>query len=550
MRHTLYLVAFLLTTHFIALHAMAQDQSTENKARTVECSPSNNAKYQVASISINTNPIFDESAANTITLHRWANRLHTVTKPFVVREKLSFDEGEYVSLDDIVEAEAILRNQSIFAEAKIQYEINCATNEINIHVDTFDNWSLIPTFSYSRSGGENSTIVGLSDSNLFGLGIRAAFRFNEDEQRSGYRLAFSSPVRWIRHGTIGVTLEDNDDGEAYGFFINKPFYHLGSKNAYFLDAFTSQRDEDIFQNNATRNTLAIDTQRFNAGYGWQLGGDESKTRRLIVGFTHQKSTFAIAESSPSKDMRFTPQDRDFTYAWFEYEYIERDIIVLRDIYFINQSEDINLGWQLSARVGIEADNRADGLGTHSFVTVKKGLVLDKNLFLFRASTETHTNVDINDVLRFHLRGEYFYRKSSLIGYYARVTSTLTKNQFLELPITVDEDTGVRGFPTQFQHGDHRVTASAELRFFTGWNFYQLFDAGFAAFIEAGRAYGGEFAELNEDPDILSSAGFGARLYSNKANQPGVIHIDIAFPQSSSESVDSWQWSLQFRRNFE
>ncbi len=549
MRYVFYIFVVVFASQPTSLQAAAENSARKKMNADNECVVGTTSKYLVDNIELTTHPIFDETADNTITLHKWANKLHTVTKPFVVLERLPFDEGEYISLDDVVEAEAILRNQSIFAEAKITYVLDCENNAIRLSVNTYDNWSLIPTISYSRSGGENSTIFGLSDSNLFGLGIKAAFRFNENEQRSGYRVGFSSPLKWIRHGTIGVILEDNDDGEAYRFFINKPFYHLGSEDAYFLNAATSKRDEDIFQNNSTRNTLDIDSRIFNVGYGLQLDGDESKTRRLTVGFTHHKSLFDVAETSPNNDPRFLPQDRDFSYVWLEYEYIERNIIVMQDIYYINQNEDINLGWQFSARLGVEADNSLGGVGTHSFLNIRKGALWDDKLFLFRASTQAHLNADIDDVLRLDVRAEYFYRKSELIGYYAKLTGTFTQNQFLEFPVVVDEDYGVRGFPNQFQHGDHRVTASAELRFFTGWNFYQLFDAGFAAFIEAGRAFGGEFSELNEDPEILSSAGFGARLYSNKANQNGVVHIDIAVPNSSSENIDSWQWSLQFRRDF-
>ena len=181
--------------------------------------------------------------------------------------------------------------------------------------------------------------------------------------------------------------------------------------------------------------------------------------------------------------------------------------------------------------------------------VNKGFLINRGLLLVNASTNAITNTDQKDLVRFDARADYFYRINQSWGYYARLAGTFSSGQFIDRPIVADDDNGVRGYPIQYQHGDNRITSSVEARYYTGYNFYQIFEVGFAGFIDVGRAYGGQFEDLNEDDGILSSIGLGARLYSNKSSNSGVVHLDIALPLGDGESVNSWEWSIQLRRGF-
>ena len=326
--------------------------------------PGDENSFIVSEINIKTNNIFDETAPDAIALHRWANSFHIITKPFIVEERLSFDKGDRVTPEDIVEAEALLRQERYIANAIITPTYNCSDESVSITVETFDNWSLIPTLSFSRSGGENSTLIGVREDNLLGLGIRSTFRYTEDEQRSGYQLGLTSAFPWVRHSTVSLTLADNDDGEVYRLSFNKPFYHLDTKYSLFGSAISSERLEDIFQNDETRNTLLIEETGLIAAYGFQLSGNQDYSSRLTFGITHQESDFEIGLDSPSQDLSFLPQDRQFTYPWASYEYIERDIRVMQDIFLIRQPEDINLGWRFTSLLGIETNSNQGGIGAH------------------------------------------------------------------------------------------------------------------------------------------------------------------------------------------
>lgn len=513
------------------------------------CGADSETLYTISRIALHPQPIFDENAPNTIALHRWANALHIVTKPFVLAERLPFDEHDEVTQQDIVEAEAILRNERYIANAEIEANYDCAQQTVGLDVTSYDNWSLIPTLSFSRSGGENSTLLGIREDNLLGLGIRSTFRYTDDEQRTGYQLGFVSAVPGVRHSNIYIDLADNDDGEIYGLVFAKPFYFLNSRNSYQVSLQSTALTEDIYHNGQTRNSLDIDAHEVSLSYGWQLAGSALSTSRITVGMTKLHTRFLLAPESPAQNPLFVPEDRDFFYPSLAYEFIQRDIVVLQNIYLIEQPEDINLGWELTARLGVELDNSHSSVGMHSTFAARKGVLTDDALFLFSGAFHSITNTQLADFLRLDIKAEHFYRISPRYATYASLTATVSDNNFADRPIVIDDDNGVRGFPNQYQHGRHRITASAELRLFTGYNFYQLFDVGLAGFVDAGRAFDGPFAAFNEDPGWLSSVGLGARLYSNKSSNPGIAHIDFARPFGDGGNINNWEWSLQFRRAF-
>ncbi len=58
----------------------------------------------------------------------------------------------------------------------------------NITVTTWDNWSLMPTISFCRQGGESTYSIGLKERYLLGLGIDAEIQTYNNSQQKGYKL--------------------------------------------------------------------------------------------------------------------------------------------------------------------------------------------------------------------------------------------------------------------------------------------------------------------------------------------------------------------------
>ena len=122
-----------------------------------------------------------------------------------------------------------------------------------------------------------------------------------------------------------------------------------------------------------------------------------------------------------------------------------------------------------------------------------------------------------------------------------------KNQYLDIPLALGGDTGVRGYAEQYQHGEHLWSASAELRYNPHWELYQLVNVAWAAFVDSGKAWG-QTPAINSTDTTLQSIGIGARLFSSHSSEGNVVHMDIIKPLTMGPNVDSWQWRVQVKQS--
>ena len=138
-------------------------------------------------------------------------------------------------------------------------------------------------------------------------------------------------------------------------------------------------------------------------------------------------------------------------------------------------------------------------------------------------------------------------------FYFNNINILSKNQYLDDPVAIGGDTGLRGFPLQYQHGKHSVKFTGEIRYYPYINIMKLFDLAGAAFIDSAKAFGdiqSPESQENIEKDWLYSIGIGARLYSpHSAGNNQVIHIDFAFPQSDNPSINNFEVRIEAKKSF-
>jgi len=535
-----------------SLQIQAERPSNEHVNRAPNSGKLATHRRKVAKISINNNTIFDESEDDTMAIHYFANWMHITTKAGVIRERLPFKEGDLLTVEDLLEAERIIRSQAYIRDVKITFKENCNINDpAQIDIQTWDNWSLIPTISFGRKGGENKLSVGVKEDNVLGTGVRARFKYNSDEQRSGYQFTLRSPFPAIPYSTIFLDFVDNDDGQLTQLELDKPFYHIHSDHMFNLSFLKNEKTEDIFQNGLTRNSFFENSHLYSLSGGWQLSQQENQSMRIKLGFVDDSAKFEPVQVLSNQDRLFLPQDRSFQYPWIGLEYIERKFKTMSDIYLINQTEDINLGWHHEVKFGVELNDVAQGsnAGYHVNLLSSKGYEVNDALILLSAEGQANLNTSNPDQYSLSGNIEYFSRYNDLIAMYARFSGTSSKNNFLDKPLSVGDDGSLRGYPLQYQHGDMSFSSSIEARFYTDYNILKILDLGFVAFADAGKAWGGEQAVFNETDALLTSIGAGVRLYSSRSSHKSVVHMDIAKPFETSDNVDSWQWRLQIKQSF-
>ncbi len=510
-------------------------------------------KKKLNKIVVTSNPIFDESAPDSFFIHRWANYLHINTRESMILKKLPFAEGSSINQKDLEEAQRNLRAEPYIRDAKISFserdpQADTPYEGETVLVETWDNWSLLPTLSFSHSGGENEFSIGIKEDNLLGHGIRTRMNYQSDADRTGYKLAVEAPLdSVVKHSKLGVSFYDNSDGQSKQLYFYKPFYTLDTKDSYSFTYLEDLRNDTLKQNGMDINEFEVKQDFTNLAYGWRISKSDDARSRIIMGLTQDKNQFSHLNSFPDSTL---PQDRDFLYPWVAYEYLQDDYAVLNNVHLISNNEDFNLGWHHYLKLGLETNDTdsSSPLGYHIDWKTTRGYRDETDLLLLEFDGTATLATRQKEFYRLNASAEYFYQIHPKWTAYAKTRISTSKNNYLDQTFALGDDTGIRGYPNDYQHGDHQWLLTAELRHYPQVNLYQLAELGWATFIDVGQAFGGP-DENNEVSTPIGSLGVGARIFSSHSSYGNVAHIDFSVPFTSGEEVNSWEWRFQVKSHF-
>ncbi|MBU2894578.1 hypothetical protein KO495_14805 [Colwellia sp. D2M02] len=497
--------------------------------------------------------IFDESEDGIIFLHRWANAIHIDTKVMTLENEAAFFlEKCHKTSADLAELERHLRSRKYLRAAKV---VNDEAQD-KVIVTTWDNWSLLPTLSFGRKGGENTYSFGIKERNFLGLGIDAEIESYQNSQRSGYKLVSTIPLFQKQNTEVSLRFADNDDGTQRALFLQKHFAGFHVKSAYIVGFDSEKRNDTIFQNSKDQSVYTHEIEYKQASYAWLVDNSKASVLRYSVGVTQDEHIFSALSPEDANKLdtppltTVLPKDREFIYPWLAVEYIEKDFKELTNVHLISQIEDFNHGWQIESSLGLGNGNQDNAAWALWRMNIKKGYNLHEDgLLLLDLVMLGDIYDDKNNRLLAQINAEYFYPFSKSWGLYLNNVNTFSTNQYLDRPVTMGGNTGLRGFPLQYQHGDNSVILTSEIRYYPNINLFKLFDIAGVAFIDGGRAFGDSIVE-NAEKGWLSSVGVGIRAYSpHSGGSNNVIHIDFAFPQSNNEDIDNFEIRVQAKKSF-
>ena len=504
-----------------------------------------------AKVNFKPQTIFDESEDGIIFLHRWANAIHIDTKVMTLENEAAFFLSKCTkTFADMAELERHLRSRKYIRDAKVSSD----KNGENITVTTWDNWSLMPTVSFGRKGGVNTYSFGIKERNLLGLGIDAEIESYKNAQRKGYKVVSTIPLFQKQNTDIKLRFSDNDDGKQKSLFLQKHFAAFHIPYAYRVGFNDDSRDDTIFQNGSEQSIFAHELNYKTLSYAWLDFNTPTNLLRYRLGFTQDEHEFSEAKLASNQDTSVQttqlPYDRKFLYPWFGVEYIEKDFRKLTNVHLISQIEDFNHGWQFNAQLGLGNGNQENSAWSLWKMQIKKGFNINaKSLLLLNLAFAGDIYKDRSNRVLASLNSEYFYRFNNRWGFYLNNINFISDNQYLDKPVTMGGNSGLRGFPLQYQHGKNSVKLTSELRYYPNINLFKLFDLAGVAFVDAGRAFGGS-PVANIEKDWLSSAGLGLRLYSpHSGGNHQVIHLDFAFPQSKNPDINSFEIRVQAKKSF-
>ncbi|XQW86644.1 hypothetical protein ACOYR1_07945 [Thalassotalea piscium] len=542
MRLTLLKIpTILLTTLLIASHAIADSNPV--------CDQTTNTQLVI-------HDVFNLNEKDTLFIHSWANFLHVKTKKrTLINEAAFFLKKCEINELDLDELERHLRSKKYIRNASVK------SVDDSVTIETWDNWSLLPTLDLSRKGGKNKFAFGIKDRNLFGLGIDAEIEYFNSDQRTGYKFDTSIPLFLHQNIHADVTLSNNNDGTAKAFFLRKDLVSFDTQNAYTIGFSHFNQVDTQYENGVISEQFSHQQRYATLHWQWLDNNSVKDTLRFGVGFTSESHTFSPVDeerfmlpeglSTDNLSVQHIPKDREFNYPFVSINYLQKDYIKLTNIHLINHIEDFNFGWNIKASIGTDLSNNGTAPRLIWEAAIAKGFKFSENSFLFvnaEFEGESYSKSNNSNRAVVTLTTEYFHKINPQWSTYFKNTNQFSRNQFLDDPIVLGGDTGIRGFPLQFQHSKHNSQFTFEARYYPHINIYKLLELGAAGFIDTGRAFSPTVK--SETPRTwMTSIGVGARLYSTHSSESRVIHFDIIKPLSTNTHVNNIEFRITTKHSF-
>lgn len=490
--------------------------------------------------------VFDETDPEENNwLYRLVNKLHINTRPRVIRTQLLFKEGDPLDRKFVQETERILRSRNYLSNAYI-IPITVCDNAVDLLVVTQDSWSLEPQFSLSKESEGTKSGFAISDDNILGTGNGFLVGYEENSQRNLIRYQFKNPHIFGSQVATKVYYADTSDGENSIVDISRPFNSL--ETPWTLGVYTEDYTQDDlirFQDEQI-NSFVHQSINKSVYYGLATEVNSGFTRRLLFGVSHEEDSFFENEET----LQAIPTYRKAIYPWIEFQYLENNFGVYKNINQMQRPEDIALGHNLVFRLGYGGrtfDNPDDVL-RYIAIYQYTADVKDKHILETSVSLDgrNHTKEGYKDSGVLGVTGAYHYFLSDKSRWYLGLQYHIGQELEQYEELTLGDITGMRGYPADFQRGSERYMLTVERRYFTDWHVFNLSRVGAVVFFDTGKAWGVD--EYGKSL-LLSNVGFGLRLSPTKVRIGNVVHIDFAVPTAAKKGIDEYQLTIGAYQKF-
>jgi len=470
--------------------------------------------------------VFDSEQASRNVVYRAANALHISTRESTVRRFLLFTEGDVYDPALLAESERNLRALGLFRSVEIRAG-EAHDGHVDVTVRTQDAWTTSIGISFGSDGGAFHGGISLTEKNLIGTARLVSLAFAQDVDRTYRSVEFDDPYFLLPFGSAHVVYADNSDGTERTLFFRRPFYSTAAAWAAEVGYSDLSRDEIHYaEGGAETDRYGADHFRVTGSYGLAADASALSATRVSVGLDWRKDEF---HALPGQTLSPLPADREFRYAFVQFETLLPDYLKWDYVDHADRIEDIGLGPRFQLKLGVSpaafgldrTTELVEAAGEIGFRVGSNGFVRGRAAFDTRVASQlesAHFQGDVWLVRRF----ETSLRQT----FVAHVGAFHAWNPYADEQFFLDGTTGLRGYRLRSFEGDSRVVLNLEQRFFSGWQIFGLVSPGFAVFFDAGSV--GSAQRPLRLSEVKTDVGAGLRFAVAWAPVMNVFRIDAAY----------------------
>ena len=479
--------------------------------------------------------MFDRSES-TNWLFRAANKVHVVTREYVVTRELLLKPGDQIDSATVAETERNLRKLGIFRDVEI--DTVRTTSGLGLNVTTYDSWTTQLYTSFKAGGDQITWAIGVTEKNLLGTQNKASIRYTDDPDRSTTQFGVKLPRLWRQFG-ITASYDELSDGKRASLNASAPFMSNSSTRSLSLEV--NYNDGDVLRffegEPDASDTLRHLLTQGRASVGWATRASPLGFVRLGSRLQVRREDFTEPASSPA-----TSDDRSFfSELEFSLEASRSSFAVVHGYRNLGGREDVDVS--RTVRVGVWLAPAAWGYqrsGIGPSISVFAGKTFDnKGFFKGFATAEVRANGLFT--------GDGLDSGTVVTGGVLALQPTTRHSMVFNADIGWRKDPrpgdefdlglsfGPRGFPLHAFTGDRAFFTTAEYRWMATSDLWGLAAIGLAGFVDYGGAwYQGSARRSGTD------VGFGIRIGSTRSSSgKAATRVDFARRFANDVLPDEW-----------
>lgn len=477
------------------------------------------AQPRVGNIYLERYNVFDSTDSGVFNIGNALNSLHIVTKPYVIKDELLFEEEDILNEKILSETERNLRMLDLFTDVRIELD-SVGFDYYDVYVITKDRWSTTPSILFGTGGGVASYGGKLSESNFLGsatdIEFEGIYRQMNDIRWQG-RASLYMPRIFRSDLALNLNLQANRfrTDQLLGFL--KPYRNTKTEYSWGLNAINSFGADFLYFNQADTFLLLDFHERVYQAYFSKAWNRDSRLFMSALVEYHDVNRGAefqrrAYDNSGKILLQFSSIDQRFTSEQF-----------------INDTKVENLTVGGYGRAVVGRIFPIGSLGENLYYLGAEGeqSYYADNIYLYGRLNAGSAFKQANARYTFQsFLGMGFYKLSKRVNIAARFLQETSWNWFALRQLVLDNDRGLRGYDVNRFRGDNRIISNFELRYFPDFSIWFL-DISAAAFFDIGTAW--EQSQQISDLRFSKSAGLGIRFHNQKLTGPNsIFRVDFAW----------------------